>query len=64
MPADKHIPVTEETREELEKLKEPGETYDHHLRNLATQKRREELEEHFHRLEDADSEGLDSLDAI
>lgn len=64
MPAEHHIPVSEETRAELEKLKEPGETYDHLLRVLANHKRREELEHHFERLEDADSKGLMSVEDV
>jgi predicted CopG family antitoxin len=40
MSADKHIHVTEETWEELHELKEPGETYDDLLRDLAQRRQR------------------------
>jgi len=64
MSADKRIPVTEETRKELHELKEPGETYDDLLRELAQLRRREELEERFQELEAADSDELTSLDDV
>ena len=35
MSSDNHIPVTEETRRELHELKEPGQTYDELLQELA-----------------------------
>lgn len=52
MSADKRIPVTEETRKELHELKEPGETYDELLQDLAQHRRRQELEQRFQALED------------
>jgi len=61
MSADKRIPVTEETRKELHKLKEPGQTYDDLLKELAQQRRRQELEQRFQELEDADSDELTPL---
>lgn len=61
MSADKRIPVTEETRKELHKLKEPGQTYDDLLKELAQQRRRQELEQRFQELEDADSDELPPL---
>lgn len=64
MPADKRIPVTEETRKELHELKEPGETYDDLLRGLAQKRRREKLEDRVQELEDADSDELTSLDDV
>lgn len=62
MPADKRIPLTEETRKALHELKETGETYDDLLRDLARQRRREELEDGFQRLEETNSDELTSLD--
>jgi predicted CopG family antitoxin len=44
MSADKRIPVTEETRKELHELKEPGQTYDELLQELAQHRRRQDLE--------------------
>lgn len=61
MSADKRIPVTEETRKELHQLKEPGETYDDLLRQLAQEHRRLELAERFRDLEDADADELTPL---
>jgi len=64
MSADKRIPVTEETRKELHDLKEPGQTYDELLQELAQQRRRAELEERFRALENADSDELTSLEDV
>lgn len=64
MSADKRIPVTEETRKELHDLKEPGQTYDDLLRELARQKRRQELEQRFQELEEADRDELTALDDV
>ena len=61
MPADTHIPVTAETREELRALKQPGQTYDDLLRALAQQQRRQELQRRLRKLEDADSGELTRL---
>ncbi|ELZ58523.1 hypothetical protein C467_04812 [Halorubrum hochstenium ATCC 700873] len=61
MSADKRIPVTEETRKELHELKEPGQTYDDLLAELAQQRRRQDLEQRFQELEDADRDELTSL---
>lgn len=58
MPADKRIPVTDETRTALDELKAPEQTYDDLLRELATQRRRQDLEQRFRDLEDADREAL------
>ena len=62
MSADKRSPVTEETRKQLHELKEPRETYDDLLRDLAQKRRREKLEDRFQELEDTDSDELTSLD--
>ncbi len=64
MPADKRIPVTESTRKELHELKEPGQTYDELLREMATRQRRAELENRFQELEDRDSEELTALEDV
>ena len=64
MSADKRIPVTEETRKELHELKEPGQTYDELLQELAQQRRRENLEERFQELEEADRDELTPLEDV
>ncbi|CCQ33038.1 hypothetical protein HLRTI_001077 [Halorhabdus tiamatea SARL4B] len=64
MSADKRIPVTEETRKELHNLKEPGQTYDELLQELAQQRRREQLEARFRDLEDAGRDELTALDDV
>jgi predicted CopG family antitoxin len=61
MSADKRIPVTEETRKELHQLKEPGQTYDDLLQELAQHRRRQDLKQRFQDLEDADRDELTSL---
>jgi predicted CopG family antitoxin len=61
MSADKRIPVTEETRKELHELKEPGETYDDLLKELAQQRRRQDLEHRFQALAEADRDELTPL---
>jgi predicted CopG family antitoxin len=64
MSADKRIPVTEETHKELHELKDPGQTYDDLLQDLARQRRREELENRFRDIEEADSEDLTALEDV
>ncbi len=64
MSADKRIPVTEQTRKELHDLKEPGQTYDELLQELAQQRRRQDLEQRFQELEDADREELTALSDV
>ena len=64
MSADKRIPVTEETRKELHDLKDPGQTYDDLLKELAQQRRRQNLEQRFQQLEDADSDELTPLSDV
>lgn len=56
MSADKRIPVSEETRKELHDLKEPGETYDDLLTNLAQQRRRKDLAERFREMDESREE--------
>jgi len=64
MSADKRIPVTEETHKELHELKDPGQTYDDLLQDLARQRRRKELENRFRDIEEADSEDLTALEDV
>jgi predicted CopG family antitoxin len=64
MSADKRIPVTEETRKELHELKEPGQTYDDLLKELAQQRRRQDLEQRFQELEEADRDELTPLSDV
>jgi len=64
MSADKRIPVTEETRKELHDLKEPGQTYDELLKELAKQRRRQELEQRFQELEETDRDELTPLEDV
>ena len=64
MSADKRIPVTEETHKELHELKDPGQTYDELLQDLAQQRRREELENRFRDIEETDSEDLTALEDV
>jgi hypothetical protein len=52
MSADTWIPVSEATRKELHDLKEPGQTYDDLLVNLAQQRRRKELADRFREMDD------------
>ncbi|QSG02566.1 DUF7557 family protein [Natranaeroarchaeum sulfidigenes] len=64
MSADKRIPVTEETRKELHELKEPGQTYDDLLQELAQARRREDLERRFRELEGQDGDELTALEDV
>jgi len=64
MSADKRLPVTEETRKELHELKEPGQTYDDLLKELVQQRRRQDLEQRFQKLEEADRDELAPLSDV
>ena len=64
MSANKRIPVTEKTREELHDLKKPGQTYDELLQELAEQRRRQELEARFETLENVEREELTDLSNV
>jgi predicted CopG family antitoxin len=64
MSADKRLPVTEETRKELHELKEPGQTYDDLLKELAKQRRRRDLEQRFQELEETDRDELTPLSDV
>jgi predicted CopG family antitoxin len=64
MVADEYIPVTEETRKQLQELKESGETYDELLRELTQHRRREELQRRFRQLETLDADRLTPLESL
>ena len=64
MSADKRIPVSEETRDELHNLKRPGQTYDELLSDLAQLRRRKDLEQRFVDLEEQDRDDLTPLDDV
>ncbi len=53
MSADKRIPVTEETHKTLHDLKEPGQTYDDLLTELAQLRRRQELAARFEEMDES-----------
>jgi DNA anti-recombination protein RmuC len=61
MAANKRLSVTEETRKELHELKEPCQTYDQLLQEMAQQRRHEELERRFQKLEEVDGDDLTPL---
>jgi len=61
MPADTHIPVTTETREELRALKQPGQAYDDLPPALVHEQRRKELHRRLRELADADPGELTRL---
>lgn len=62
--ATKRIPVTEERWQELNELKEAGETYDELLEELVRQNNRRQLADRVRAVRDADSEELTSLDEL
>ena len=64
MSADKRIPVSEETREQLHNLKKPGQTYDELLSELAQLRRRKDLEQRFVDLEEQSRDDLTHLDDV
>ncbi len=64
MSADKRIPVSEETRNELHNLKRPGQTYDELLSDLAQLRRRQDLEQRFVDLEEQARDDLTPLDDV
>jgi predicted CopG family antitoxin len=64
MSADKRLPVTEETRKELHELKEPGQTYDDLLKELAQQRRRQDLKQRLQKLEETDRDELTPLSDV
>jgi len=64
MSADKRIPVTEERWKELHDLKEPGQTWDELLGELAQEHQRRQLADRVRDVEAADEEELTSLDEL
>lgn len=61
-PTNKRIPVTKDRWQELNELKQPGQTYDDLLKELIQERTRGELAERARRVERADEEKLTSLD--
>ncbi len=62
--AEKRIPVTEETRNELHRLKGAGQTYDELLQELVQERNRTELAEKAREIEEMDAEELTSLEDV
>lgn len=62
--ASKRIPVTEERWEELNEIKQAGETYDDLLRELIQEHQRRRLVERTKEVRNADSEELTTLDEL
>ena len=62
--ANKRIPVTEERWQELNELKEAGESYDDLLGELIREHRRRQFVERVTEVREADSEDLTSLDEL
>lgn len=62
--AEKRIPVTEERWQELNDLKEAGQTYDELLKELIQEHNRRRLAERARAVREADSEDLTHLDDV
>ena len=62
--ANKRIPVTEDRWQELNELKQAGQTYDELLKELIQERNRHQLAERARRVEEADEEELTSLDEL
>lgn len=62
--ADKRIPVTEETHEQLHQLKGTNQTYDELLRELAQERNRKELEQKARETEQQDAAELTPLEDV
>lgn len=62
--AEKRIPVTEERWQELNELKEAGQTYDELLEELIHERGRRELANRAREVREADEEELTSLDEL
>ncbi|ACV48473.1 MULTISPECIES: hypothetical protein [Halomicrobium] len=62
--ANKRIPVTEERWQELNELKQAGETYDELLDELIQEHQRRQLAERTREVREADSEELTPLDEL
>lgn len=62
--ANKRIPVTEDRWNELNELKEAGQTYDDLLEELIQQYRRQQLADRAEAVRESDSEELTPLDEL
>ncbi|WP_435065109.1 hypothetical protein [Halobaculum sp. EA56] len=62
--ANKRIPVTEERWQELNELKDAGETYDDLLAELIKEHQRHKLAAKAREVREADSDELTSLDEL
>lgn len=62
--ANKRIPVTEERWNELNELKEAGQTYDELLEELVREHNRRQLADRVRAVRETDSEELTSLDEL
>ncbi|SET50380.1 hypothetical protein SAMN04488694_107165 [Natrinema hispanicum] len=62
--ANKRIPVTEETHEQLHQLKGTNQSYDELLRELAQERNRKELQQKAREIELKDSGELTPLEDI
>lgn len=62
--ANKRIPVTEERWEELNELKEAGQTYDDLLKELIQHRNRRQLADKVQSVREADEEELTPLDDL
>ena len=63
-PANKRIPVTEDRWNELNDLKQAGQTYDDLLEELIQEHQRRQLAERTRNVREADSEELTPLDDV
>lgn len=62
--ADKRIPVTEDRWNELNDLKNAGQTYDDLIEELIVEHRRRQLAERTREVRDTDATELTSLDEL
>ena len=62
--ANKRIPVTEERWNELNELKQAGQTYDELLEELVEEHNRRQLADRARAVREADTEELTSLDEL
>lgn len=64
MSAEDRIPVSEDTHKQLHQLKDPGQTYDELLRELAQERNRHELAGRFAEMDEMDSDEFVTLDDV
>lgn len=62
--ANKRIPVTEDRWQELNELKQAGQTYDELLKELIQERNRRQLADRARRVEEADEKELTSLNEL